>query len=132
MLLVDVSRDDWPGEEEIFAGAGAVRGASIRNCLLLFPLFIRVLGSTVLFVIQVTIVYTSSLKAVEAGRIKVSRLPTRGRPWSSRGIRFALRVGIRTLFFFSFPLFYSLIPKMIPYYSCNNSFLSEIFSYKNL
>ena len=47
--------------------------------------------STVLFVIQVTIVHMSSLKAVEAGRITVSRLPTRGRPWSSRGIRFALR-----------------------------------------
>ena len=71
-------------------GAGAVRGASIRNCLLLFPFFIMVLGSTVLFVIQVTIVHMSSLKAVEAGRVTVSRLPTRGRPWSSRGIRFAL------------------------------------------
>ena len=29
------------------------------------------------------------------------------------------------------PLFYSLIPKIIPYYYCNYSFLSETFSYKN-
>ena len=34
-----------------------------------------------------------------------------------------VQLGPRTLFFFPFPLFYSLIPKMIPYYSCNNSFL---------
>ena len=32
---------------------------------------------------------------------------------------------------FFFPLFYSLIPKIIPYYSCNYLFLSVTFSYKN-
>ena len=32
---------------------------------------------------------------------------------------------------FFFPLFYSLIPEIIPYYSCNYSFLSVTFSYKN-
>ena len=36
------------------------------------------------------------------------------------------RVGLRTLFFFPFPLFYSLIPKMIPYYSCIILFFASL------
>ena len=35
-------------------------------------------------------------------------------------------VGLRTLFFFPFPLFYSLIPKMIPYYSCIILFFASL------
>ena len=36
------------------------------------------------------------------------------------------RLGLRTLFFFPFPLFYSLIPKMIPYYSCIILFFASL------
>ena len=37
-----------------------------------------------------------------------------------------LHIGLRTLFFFPFPLFYSLIPKMIPYYSCIILFFASL------
>ena len=66
-------------------------GASIKNRLLLFPFFIRVLGGIDLFETQVAIVHISSLRAIEAGRIAVPRLPTRGRPRSSGRIRSAPR-----------------------------------------
>ena len=67
------------------------RGASIRNSLLLFPFFNRVLGIVVLFVMQVIIDYMSSPRTLEAGRIALSRLPTRGSPRSSGGTRFTLQ-----------------------------------------
>ena len=49
--------------------------------------------------------------------------------WAGPGHEATL--GLSTLFFFCSPLFYSQIPKIIPYYYCNYSFLSETFSYKN-
>ena len=66
------------------------RGASIRNSMLLFPFFNRVLG-IVLFVMQVTIDHMSSPRTLEAGRIVLSRLPTRGSPRSSGGTRSTLQ-----------------------------------------
>ena len=40
-------------------------------------------------------------------------------------------LGLSTLFLLFFPLFYSLIPKIVPYYSWNYSLLSETFLYIN-
>ena len=71
------------------------RGTSIRNSLLLFPFFNRVLGIVVLFVMQVTIDHMSSPRTLEAGRIALSRLPTRGSPRSSGGTRFTLQASLK-------------------------------------